>query len=135
MTGKEVGPDDLITMSERVYNFQRIFNLKMGFGTREHDAIPYRSAGPVTAEEYQSRQERYDTQLREEVGLDPSGMSLEEKMAATRKHRTDRYEKLLDAVYARRGWTSNGVPTLETAKRLGIDKVEGVVELLKQHSG
>jgi aldehyde:ferredoxin oxidoreductase len=135
MTGKEVGPDDLITMSERVYNFQRIFNLKMGFGTREHDAIPYRSAGPVTAEEYQSRQERYDTQLREEVGLDPSGMSLEEKMAATRKYRTDRYEKLLDAVYARRGWTSNGVPTLETAKRLGIDQVEGVVELLKQHSG
>jgi aldehyde:ferredoxin oxidoreductase len=56
-------------------------------------------------------------------------------MAATRKYRTDRYEKLLDAVYARRGWTSNGVPTLETAKRLGIDQVEGVVELLKQHSG
>jgi aldehyde:ferredoxin oxidoreductase len=134
MTGREVGPDDLITMSEKVYNFQRIFNLKMGFGTREHDAIPYRSAGPVTEEEYQSREERYDTELRDEVGLDPANMSLEEKMAATRKYRLDRYETLLDAVYKRRGWTSNGVPTLETAQRLGIDKVEGVVELLQQHA-
>jgi len=135
MTGREVGPDDLIGMSEKVYNFQRIFNLKMGFGTREHDAIPYRSAGPVTEEEYQSRQERYDTQLRDEAGLDPANLSLTEKMAATRKYRMDRYETLLDAVYKRRGWTSNGVPTLETARRLGIDQVEGVIELLQQHAG
>jgi aldehyde:ferredoxin oxidoreductase len=135
MTGREVGPDDLIEMSEKVYNFQRIFNLKMGFGTRQHDAIPYRSAGPVTEEEYKSREERYDTELREQVGLDPANMSLDEKMAATRNYRMQRYETLLDAVYKRRGWTSNGVPTLETAQRLGIDKVEGVVELLQQHSG
>jgi aldehyde:ferredoxin oxidoreductase len=133
MTGREVGPDDLIGMSEKVYNFQRIFNLKMGFGTREHDAIPYRSAGPVTEEEYQSRQERYDTQLRDEVGLDPANMSLQEKTAATRKYRMERYETLLDAVYKRRGWTENGIPTQETAKRLGIDQVEGVVELLQRH--
>ena len=48
VTGREVTPADLIDMSERVYNFQRIFNLKMGFGRRAHDVIPYRSAGPVT---------------------------------------------------------------------------------------
>ena len=30
----------------------------------EHDAIPYRSVGPVTAEEYESRADRYDEQLR-----------------------------------------------------------------------
>ena len=46
MTGREVKPEDLILQSERVYNFQRIFNLKMGFGRRAHDAIPYRAAGP-----------------------------------------------------------------------------------------
>jgi len=28
---------------------------------------------------------------------------------------------LVDAVYKRRGWTKNGIPTLETVKRLGID--------------
>ncbi len=133
MTGKEVTPQDLILMSERVYNFQRLFNLKMGFGTRQHDIIPYRSAGPVTEEEYLSRQERYDNQLKEELGLDPDQMSLQEKVKRTRMHRTERYEKLLDAVYLRRGWTKDGIPTLKTVRRLEIDKVPGVIELLESH--
>ncbi len=132
MTGREVGPDDLITMSERVYNFQRLFNLRQGFGTRAHDAIPYRSAGPVTEEEYLSRRERYDKQLKEEVGRDQAGMSLPEKMAATRRYREDCYEKLLDAVYKRRGWTKDGVPTLKKIRELGLDKVDGLVDLVKK---
>ena len=61
-------------MSERVYNFQRVFNLRMGFGrARCTIAIPYRSAGPVTEEEYESRAERYDKQLREKAGVRPVG--------------------------------------------------------------
>jgi len=124
-------PEDLIRMSEAVYNFQRIFNLKMGYGTREHDAIPYRSMGPVTVEEYESRAERYDQQLRE-IGFEPEGKSTAEKMAALRKHWEQRYESLIDAVYKRRGWTPEGIPTLETVKRLGIDYPD-VVALLKKH--
>lgn len=132
VTGRKVGPDDLIAMSEAVYNFQRIFNLRMGFGRREHDAIPYRAMGPVTTEEYASRQERYDTQLKEKADVDPEGKSLEEKVALMRKFRESEYEKLKDAVYKRRGWTPNGIPTVETVKRLGIDFSE-VMELLKKH--
>jgi aldehyde:ferredoxin oxidoreductase len=103
----------------------------MGFGTREHDAVPYRSMGPVTKEEYESRAERYDPQLKE-IGFDPEGKSTEEKMAALRAHREQRYESLVDAVYKRRGWTPEGIPTLETVKRLGIDYPD-VVALLKKH--
>jgi aldehyde:ferredoxin oxidoreductase len=124
--------EDLVRMSESVYNFQRVFNLRVGFGTREHDAIPYRSVGPVTVEEYESRAERYDKQLKELVSLDPDGKTTEEKMAALRKYREDQYEKLIDAVYKRRGWNENGIPTLETLKRLRIDFPE-VVEVVKQH--
>jgi aldehyde:ferredoxin oxidoreductase len=123
---------DLIRMSESVYNFQRVFNLRMGFGTREHDAIPYRSMGPVTVEEYESRAERYDKQLKELVCFDPEGKTTEEKMAMLRRYREDQYEKLIDAVYLRRGWTENGIPTLETLKRLRIDFPE-VVEVVKEH--
>jgi len=132
VTGKKTTPDDIILMSERVYNFQRIFNLRMGFGTREHDAIPYRSVGPVTKEEYESRRERYDKQLKEKFGFDPTGRSTEEKMAALRKYREEEYERLKDAVYQRRGWIKNGVPTLANVKALGIDHPD-VVELLKKH--
>lgn len=133
ITGKNISSeDDLIKMSEAVYNFQRIFNLKMGYGTREHDAIPYRSAGPVTVEEYESRQERYDTQMKELIGIDPEGKTSEEKVKITRDYREDQYEKLIDAVYKRRGWNENGIPSIETLKRLKIDFPE-LVELVEKN--
>ncbi|MCW3997444.1 MAG: aldehyde:ferredoxin oxidoreductase, partial [Candidatus Bathyarchaeota archaeon] len=69
VTGQKVTEHDIILMSERVYNFQRIFNIRMGFGTRKHDIVPYRAVGPVTKEEYESRKERYDTQLKEKLGI------------------------------------------------------------------
>ena len=131
VTGKNIDKEELIRQSERVYNFQRVFNLRMGFGTREFDKVPYRSQGPVTVEEYESRVERYDGQLKE-LGFKPEEMSTEEKVKAMRKHREEMYEKLKDAVYLRRGWTNNGVPKLETLKRLGIDFPE-VVEVVKDH--
>ena len=124
VTGNDFDKRDIITQSERVYNFQRIFNIRRGYGLRIHDAQPYRAAGPVTAEEYLSRQERYDKQMMEEIGVDPAGKFVEEKMAITRKFREDKYEKLLDAVYLRRGWTSNGVPKPEHLKELEMDLPE-----------
>ncbi|WP_031513900.1 aldehyde ferredoxin oxidoreductase family protein [Desulfofalx alkaliphila] len=132
VTGKNITKEDLIAQSEGVYNFQKVFNLRMGFGTREYDKVPYRSVGPVTEEEYLSRQERYDGQLKELLGMDPEGMSTQEKMAALRKYREEQYEKLCDAVYERKGWTKNGIPKLETLKRLGMDLPE-VVEVVKRY--
>ena len=133
VTGRKVTADDLILMSEKVYNFQRVFNIRMGYGTREHDTVPYRAVGPVTKEEYESRIERYDKQLKEKLGIDPTGKSTEEKMAILRKYREAEYEKLKDAVYERRGWTPNGVPTIEKAKALGIDFPD-VMQLLQRNT-
>jgi aldehyde:ferredoxin oxidoreductase len=132
VTGRKSGPDDLLAMSEGVYNFQRIFNLKMGYGTREHDTLPYRAVGPVTMEEYESRKDRYDDQLKEKYSLDISNMDVQEKTAALRQKREEQYELLKDAVYERRGWNNNGIPTVATVKRLGIDFPE-VLEVLKKN--
>jgi aldehyde:ferredoxin oxidoreductase len=130
VTGNRVTPEDLISMSERVYNFQRVFCVKMGFGKREHDNIPYRAMGPVTTEEYESRQDRYDKQLQEQHNVDIKGKTTEDKVKILRTVREQRYEELKDSVYSRRGWNRNGIPTLETVKRLGIDFPE-VIEVLK----
>ena len=73
ITGKPLDRKSLIEQSESVYNFQRVFNLRMGQGTREFDMPPYRAVGPVTKEEYESRAERYDKQLKDIVGVDPAG--------------------------------------------------------------
>jgi aldehyde:ferredoxin oxidoreductase len=132
VTGIETTRDDLIFMSERVYNFQRIFSLRMGFGTRQHDKLPYRAVGPVTKEEYESRAERYDKQLKEKFGYNLQGKSTDEKMAVLRKYRETEYERLKDAVYTRRGWNTNGVPTVRKVKALGIDYPD-VVDLLQKH--
>lgn len=134
ISGKKTSPEDLMLQSEKVYNFQRLFNLRVGFGTREHDYPPYRLIGPATEEEYLNHAERYDTQIKEILRLAPENMSLQEKIKAVREHREKQYDMLVDAVYKRRGWTGNGVPTMETAKRLGIDFPE-VVELIKANSG
>ncbi|MBS1248581.1 MAG: putative oxidoreductase YdhV [Chloroflexi bacterium] len=131
VTGESVTPDDFITQSERVYNFQRVFNLRLGFGTREHDYPPYRAMGPVTDEEYEARTEYFNQQLQEMVGVDPQSLSTAEKVAKLRKYREDQYDVLVDTVYKRRGWTPNGIPTMEKLQSLGIDLPE-VVEVVQK---
>ena len=84
------------------------------------------------AVEYESRQERYDKQLVEQYKIEIENKSTAEKVALLRRFREKQYEQLKDAVYKRRGWTQNGIPTIETVKRLGIDFPE-VLELLKSH--
>lgn len=132
ITGEKLSGEELVRQSERVYNFQRVFNLRMGHGKREDDYPPYRAMGPVTEKEYLSRAERYDKQLVEKLGLDPSKMNLEEKMAAHREYRERQYDSLIDAVYKRRGWTPQGVPTPGHLAEIGMDLPE-VLETVRPH--
>jgi aldehyde:ferredoxin oxidoreductase len=132
VTGREFDKKRLVEDSERVYNFQRVFNLRRGFGTRIHDRQPYRAAGPVTIEEYESRSERYDKQLKEKIGFDPEGKTTVEKMKVLRKYRESQYESLIDAVYKRRGWNKNGVPTIGFLKKIGMDLPE-VIDVVKNY--
>jgi len=132
VTGEKVSPADLISQSEQVYNFQRVFNLRVGYGTKEFDFPPYRAMGPVTADEYESRQERYDQQLKDLLDIDPKRMSTEEKMARLREFRESQYEQLLEVVYKRRGWNEKGIPTPEKLKELGID-LPDVMRVVEQY--
>ena len=124
MTGKKVTKEDLILQSERCYNWQRAMNVWMGRGRRKDDWIPYRSMGPVTKMEYVSRKNRYDKYLIEKIGIsekEVEEMNVNEKMKILYNYRQDQYQKLADAVYYRRGWTPNGVPTPQKMKKLGMD--------------
>jgi aldehyde:ferredoxin oxidoreductase len=130
VTGIPTTTETLLAQSERVYNFQKVFAMRMGRVGRVHDYVPYRAMGPVTKVEYESRQERYDKQLKELVGIDPAGMSTEEKMKALRQYREKQYDLMMEAVYERRGWDKNSIPTVEKLRELGIDlpEVVAVVE-------
>lgn len=131
VTGRDFSKQEMLRQAERVYNLQKVFCLKMGKGLREYDYPPYRAVGPVTVEEYQSRRERYDQQLREKVGVNPEGMKVEAKIKTLRDYKENQYHTLLDAVYKRRGWTRNAIPTVEKLEELGIAYPD-VVEVVKR---
>ncbi len=123
VTGWDVNKEELILQSERCYNWQRAMNVWLGRGRRKDDWIPYRSMGPVTVMEYISRKDRYDKNLIEKIGISDEKiekMETEEKIKIIYDFRKDQYQKLSDAVYYRRGWTPNGVPTPEKMKKLGL---------------
>ena len=135
VTGWDVKPENLIEQSERVYNWQRAMNVFMGKGRRIHDWIPYRAMGPVTEMEYLSRRDRYDNQLQEQLGIPEEEV---ETMLTTRKirllhdFRRNQYQKLSDAVYHRRGWTPNGVPTPQKMRSLGFEDETGMLDMLQK---
>ena len=134
MTGWNIDKKGLILQSERCYNWQRAMNVWMGRGRRKDDWIPYRSMGPVTEMEYISRKERYDKQLVEKLNIKKSEvekMATKEKMKVLYEYRQDQYQKLADAVYFRRGWTPNGVPTPQKMKKLGFTD-EKILSMLQK---
>jgi aldehyde:ferredoxin oxidoreductase len=126
ITGEPLSPEELILQSERVYNYQRLFNIRQGRGHRAEDWPPYRAMGPVLADEYEARAERYDKQMKEKIGVDPAGKSVEEKLAITREYRMKQYDSLVDAVFKRRGWTPDGCPTPEHLRKIGMDLPEAL---------
>ena len=90
--------------------------------------------GPVTEMEYKSRKDRYDTYLVDKLGLSKNEvekMDVKEKMELLYDYRQDQYQKLADAVYYRRGWTPNGVPTPQKMKQLSFDDSK-MLEMLQE---
>ena len=132
VTGRPLDEAGMLEQSERIYNLQRMINIKMGLVGRAHDRGPYRAMGPVTPEEYLHREAYYDGWLQEKTGLDPREMKLEDKVAQLRSYREGYYEELMTAMYERRGWTNEGVPRPETLARLELDDPD-VMALCQRH--
>jgi aldehyde:ferredoxin oxidoreductase len=131
MTGIKVDEEIMLTQSARVHNLQKLMNIKLGYGERKDDIPPLRAVGPVTEEEYLSREERYEKHIKEDIKVDATGKTVAEKIEIIRKYRFDQYDKVTDAAFKRRGWTKEGVPTLERLKELNIDLPE-LVDVVKK---
>jgi aldehyde:ferredoxin oxidoreductase len=83
----------LATLGERVWTLVRLFNVREGF-VRTDDTLP-------------------------ELFEDP----LPDGPAAGRTVDREAFEAMLDAYYAARGWSTEGLPTAETVDRLGLGPV------------
>ena len=93
VTGIKMGVDWIMTIGERIYNLQKLFNVREGFG-RKDDYLPYR------------------------VTHDPISNGVSKGHYVTEEE----LQKMLDEYYMARGWSKEGIPTKMHLKRLGLDK-------------
>jgi len=100
VTGIEMTPEELERTGERINNLGRLFNIREGF-TRKDDHLPPKVMSTPIPDDTVSKGS-YITQ--EELDL------------------------MLDDYYATRGWTKEGVPTLEKLKELGLEDLAYIVK-------
>jgi len=100
VTGIEIAPEEMKRAGERINNVARLFNIREGLG-RKDDTLPYKVMHMPVPDEGPSKGAYVS---REELDL------------------------LLDDYYMARGWTREGIPTVEKLKELGMDDLTYIVE-------
>jgi len=100
-TGIPMEPEELNVIGERIENLARLFNVREGKGTRAYDTLPWKIKNCPVPEDGPAK------------GL---VVSDEEHQAG------------LDEYYAARGWTSDGVPTVEKLEELGLGEYAYIVK-------
>lgn len=94
VTGWHLSMEDFLTVGERIFNVARLFNVREGV-SRKDDLLPLRFEEP-----------------------------LKEGGSAGEAYPRRELEKLLDEYYTLRGWSTEGIPTSETLKKLGLEDLE-----------
>ena len=99
-TGIDMSAEDLNKAGERINNLARLFNVREGTGTREHDTLPPK----ITT-----------------VPIPDEGVA---KGSVVGK---EEFDLGLDDYYAVRGWTRNGVPTVKKLNELDLAEYAHIV--------
>lgn len=100
VTGFEVTAEDIRRAGERINNVARLFNIREGLG-RKDDTLPYKVMHLPVPDEGPSK-----------------GAYVSQK----------ELDFLLDDYYEARGWSKEGVPTIEKLKELGMDDLIHIVK-------
>ena len=100
VTGIEMTPEEMRKSGERINNIARIFNIREGLG-RKDDTLPYKVMHQPITDEGPSK-----------------GAYVSQK----------ELDLLLDDYYEARGWTREGIPTIEKLRELAMDDLIPIVE-------
>jgi aldehyde:ferredoxin oxidoreductase len=92
VTGWDMSLNELERIGERIYNLERLLNVKRGVSTRKDDTLPYRVMNEPIPE-----------------GLSKGRYCPQEEL-----------DRMLDTYYALRGWSQNGIPKEEKLVELGL---------------
>jgi aldehyde:ferredoxin oxidoreductase len=100
-TGIPMTPEEMAKDGERIENLARLFNIREGKGTRKFDTVPYKIMNCPVPDEGPAK-----------------GACVGD----------EEFQIGLDDYYAVRGWTSDGVPTIEKLKELGLGHLAYIIE-------
>jgi aldehyde:ferredoxin oxidoreductase len=100
-TGIKVTPEELMQAGERITNLARVLNIREGKGTREYDQLPPKIMTVPIPDE----------------GI-AKGACVNQK----------EFDIGLDDYYEVRGWTKEGIPTVEKLRELGLDDLLPIVK-------
>lgn len=112
ITGKDIYPEDLSEIGERIYNLQRAILLRQGWGGRQGDRLL----------DYLHQEPLQNVFFNPDCLVPGKDGEIVSRQGA-RIERTD-FEKLKSEYYELRGWgVENGLPTEARLKDLGLDDV------------
>jgi aldehyde:ferredoxin oxidoreductase len=100
-TGIPITVEEMMLDGDRIENLAKLFNLREGKGTRKYDDVPYKIKHFPVPDEGPAK------------GVCVS----DEEMAIG-----------LDDYYASRGWTPDGIPTLERLQKVGLGEYAYIAE-------
>jgi aldehyde:ferredoxin oxidoreductase len=100
-TGIPMTPEELDKAGERIENLARLFNIREGKGTREYDTLPWKIKNVPVPEDGPAK-----------------GAVVNE----------EEFQIGLDDYYAARGWTSEGIPTVEKLEELDLGEYAYIVK-------
>jgi aldehyde:ferredoxin oxidoreductase len=104
-TGIPMTPEIMAKAGERIENLARLFNIREGKGTRKYDTLPWKIKNCPVPDEGPAK-----------------GVVVSE----------EEFQLGLDDYYAVRGWTANGVPTVEKLNELGLGDLAYIAEKANQ---
>ncbi len=100
-TGIPMTPEELDKNGERIENLARLFNIREGKGTREYDTLPWKIKNAPVPDE----------------GPAKGAVVSDEE-----------FQVGLDDYYEARGWTMEGIPTVEKLNELNLGEYASIVQ-------
>jgi aldehyde:ferredoxin oxidoreductase len=100
-TGIQITPEELTKAGERIENLARLFNFREGKGTREFDTLPWKIMNTPVPDDGPAK-----------------GMVVS----------NEEFQIGLDDYYAARGWTSDGLPTVDKLKELDLSQYASILK-------
>lgn len=124
MLGTEMTWQQIFARTDRDINLQRVMNVMVyGKETARQDRIPDRAVGPTDDLLYDAEKEYNDRELAGFLGkpvADVQRLPTAEKREILMKRRQEQLRELIQVYYRARGWSSSGIPTPETLKKIGL---------------